>query len=113
MTKKELLQQLQDITVKHFDERRQEWVGTFSHSEAVEETQRLLKYFDIYKDLEDANETYAQDEARPTNNASRRYIKHGKQYFLFYPTSCGVDGQPARTGMRQRWELVRKAELKA
>ncbi len=70
---------LQDTHPKYYHEERQEWVGTMSAIECIEETQRLLKYFDIYKDLEDANETYAQDEARPTNNASRRYIKHGKQ----------------------------------
>jgi len=113
MTKKELLQQLKEITVRHFNEKRQEWVGTMSWREAVDETQRLLKYFDIYKDLEDEVDNYARDEARPTNNARRRYIKHGLQYFLFYPTSYGVEAKPARTGMGQRWELVRKAELKA
>ena len=66
---------------KHFDGKRQEWIGTMSEREAIDETQRLLKYFNIYKDLEDEVDNYAQDEARPTNNASRGYIKHGKQYF--------------------------------
>lgn len=111
MTKKELLQQLQDITVKHFDEKRQEWVGTMSEREAIDETKRLLKYFDIYKDLEDEVDNYAQDEARPTNNASRRYIKHGKQYFTL--KLIGVYDKPELTGRGQKWELVKKAELKA
>ena len=78
--------------------------------EAIDETQRLLKYFDIYKDLEGEVDNYAQDEARKTNNASRRYIKHGKQYF---GVVCGGGGKPERVGMGQRWELVKKAELKA
>ena len=46
-----------------------------------------------------------------TNNARRGYIKHGKQYFAL--KWAGVYGRPERAGMGQRWELVKKAELKA
>lgn len=82
-----------------------------SERQATEDTQRLLKYFDIYRDLEDEVDNYAQDEGSQTNNASRRYVKHGKQYFAF--KRAGVYDKPELTGRGQRWELVKKAELKA
>jgi hypothetical protein len=56
--------------------------------EAKQKTAELLQGFQFYKNLDDDQETYAADEARPRarNSGGRvcKYIKHGRQFFEVY-----------------------------
>jgi ubiquinone biosynthesis protein COQ9 len=76
MTKSEKITRLLNIS----DELNKNRVSSLVEKAEIE-TAELLSGFDIYLNLEDEVYTYAQDEARPTNHASKRYIKHGKTYY--------------------------------
>jgi hypothetical protein len=58
------------------------------HEQAKKETVKLLEGFEYYKNLDDYQETYASDEARPQSRNSCgnviKYIKHGRQFFQVY-----------------------------
>jgi len=79
MTKKEKITRLLNIS----DELNKNRVSSLVEK-AKAETKELLSGFDIYLNLEDGFDTYALDEARPTNHASKRYIRHGKTYYDIY-----------------------------
>ena len=79
MTKSEKITRLLNIS----DELNKNRVSsTIAKAEA--ETKELLSGFDIYLNLEDDVDSYALDEARPTNHAGKRYIKHGKTYYSIW-----------------------------
>ena len=58
---------------------------SYIKEDAAKESEELLKSFELYRNLEDDQETYASDEARPDarnkNGNVITYIKHGRQYF--------------------------------